>query len=1156
VLEPENSYNTDFDSPSYYNTLDNQFEIVDVGNTLTNVYPWKSWSDNYSYSVSSISINNPGMGYTQVPTLIISKPDLSNGVTATAVAYVASNKVSLVRIINSGTGYTKTPTVSISGGGLVTTTATFYAQLGNNNIRKNAVTIKFDRISTVDQIGDIQVTDQFVCNGSQNEFVLNWLTQPDKQKINITLDSNLVLISDYTVVYYTKLFNGYNKQYSKIVFLNYIPKFDQILTVIYEKNVELMTGIERLSHFTKLTDFSTVTSGLVYPQTTLKGVPFGHTSAWSEPYPNYDTFTWDDDVSNYTTAIVTANSNDTGFSPRGPLPGGTSVKVQSTKGISLYQYANVISHSVPRFNTSTLMVMDVSTDTVWLNAQVLPGDDLVPGDVIEFWNNDSNFSVLDSIVQGGSWSTSTNSSIMNIIGIDPNDVSHDTTTGLYYLGGIDTSNVIVDGDGYYTENTGYTPEELISGTATDSLGINVYTKDLIGAPTIYSSSVPILPGIRTIIPLKLLPPNADSITVNFNNILFTYDPNTDTSEPNNFSIDWINSNLIIPSQSVGGLLGYTIITIGGNEYIDTEYLTVKGYTSLQISSLAAVTTVKSVYVSLNGIGLSTATSIISPYYSFGPVSQDNRRASVKIYNLTTTTLYEAQAWFFASPYKHFNEIREQSFIISSVSTPNNLTLSQSPGTLGPPEANIVVEVVNSKGTSILQSPDIKYYEISDPAQTFPVPTQYIYTTVSSTTNAGESTIPISSTANIRLYSLITNQSNISSVATNTNVVAIGVDTITLSAPTLKTFNSGDILKFQLNTDQNFKVYRNGLELDFGFDYYFEVDNQLLGFIPGSVYTGDVIAIVSHVGGPLYDYYVDGDQLIIVANTPNITEFPSTIRAITYTNQDSMLIRKDTLDGNASGRYCMSRAVTNDNYVWVSVDGTSLINKVDFVVLEDQVTVQLSQQFADVSVQRVTITSLSSSPLATNVLGYRISIDMFNNTQFKRLSAQNTTYLTQPLRFNDTEIYVADAGVLSQPLVSKKIPGVVIIAGERIEFFRMTNNTLSQLRRSTLGTSPNFYSGINTKVIDQGIGQTIPYAEKIYKQSYLNLGTNNVYVISKTPQSIYYEKAMIAVSNTTTAVLQSKTYYNNLDYVQVNVNGQPIDQTTSTYTVISNLGGGN
>ena len=166
--------------------------------------------------------------------------------------------------------------------------------------------------------------------------------------------------------------------------------------------------------------------------------------------------------------------------------------------------------------------------------------------------------------------------------------------------------------------------------------------------------------------------------------------------------------------------------------------------------------------------------------------------------------------------------------------------------------------------------------------------------------------------------------------------------------------------------------------------------------------------------------------------------------------------------------------------------------------------------------------------------------MFNRTHYKRLSKENTTYLTQPLNFYDTEIYVADSDVLTPPLVAKHIPGVVIIDGERIEFFKMDKNVLRQLRRSTLGTAPSFFSDIGTKVIDQSPDQTIPFNDTIKNQYHyttstvnatvLNTSTNlYTFVISTTSYfttstDLNLESNGITLSTSTTAVDQVQVFY--------------------------------
>lgn len=68
-------------------------------------------------SVGVIGIVNKGSSYTSAPAVIISAPNQTNGVQATAIATITANAVSSVFITEAGTGYTSAPTVTFNGGG-------------------------------------------------------------------------------------------------------------------------------------------------------------------------------------------------------------------------------------------------------------------------------------------------------------------------------------------------------------------------------------------------------------------------------------------------------------------------------------------------------------------------------------------------------------------------------------------------------------------------------------------------------------------------------------------------------------------------------------------------------------------------------------------------------------------------------------------------------------------------------------------------------------------------------------------------------------------------------------------------------------------------------------------------------------------------------
>jgi hypothetical protein len=65
--------------------------------------------------ITNIGITNPGSGYTQPPLVTISAPNQTNGVQATAIAFIsnAAGTITNITINNAGTGFTSFPTLTI-----------------------------------------------------------------------------------------------------------------------------------------------------------------------------------------------------------------------------------------------------------------------------------------------------------------------------------------------------------------------------------------------------------------------------------------------------------------------------------------------------------------------------------------------------------------------------------------------------------------------------------------------------------------------------------------------------------------------------------------------------------------------------------------------------------------------------------------------------------------------------------------------------------------------------------------------------------------------------------------------------------------------------------------------------------------------------------
>ena len=106
-------------------------------------------TDYYS-SVASITIVQPGVGYTSAPTVVIEAPDGPGGVTATATATVdvTTGQVAGITMDTNGSGYTKVPLVSFTGGG-----ATIQAE-GRVNLQTN-LNIELGSLRDKPQTGSI-----------------------------------------------------------------------------------------------------------------------------------------------------------------------------------------------------------------------------------------------------------------------------------------------------------------------------------------------------------------------------------------------------------------------------------------------------------------------------------------------------------------------------------------------------------------------------------------------------------------------------------------------------------------------------------------------------------------------------------------------------------------------------------------------------------------------------------------------------------------------------------------------------------------------------------------------------------------------------------------------------------------------------------------
>lgn len=282
-----------------------------------------------------------------------------------------------------------------------------------------------------------------------------------------------------------------------------------------------------------------------------------------------------------------------------------------------------------------------------------------------------------------------------------------------------------------------------------------------------------------------------------------------------------------------------------------------------------------------------------------------------------------------------------------------------------------------------------------------------------------------------------------------------------------------------------EVYQNGKKLVKGIDYQISNPPDRLVITAGVLSTGDALAVVVLYG---HEYYISNGTLTLnnVSRTAN-----DTMKVITFTNHNAAAIRKEKFAANRSGKYIMDRAVSDVAYVWVEYNGTPLTADVDYIVDKDLKTVKLRKGIYQAKTDKVVVMSLTDKSY-DGATGYRMFTDILGRTSYKRLSAKNTTRLAQPLVATDTKIYVEDASALAMPNAQNNLPGIVYIAGERIEFFSVQGNVLSQLRRGTLGTGLLDGLPTGTLVIDQSSLQNLPTKETIVSTSTILVNATNVY----------------------------------------------------------------
>ena len=191
--------------------------------------------------------------------------------------------------------------------------------------------------------------------------------------------------------------------------------------------------------------------------------------------------------------------------------------------------------------------------------------------------------------------------------------------------------------------------------------------------------------------------------------------------------------------------------------------------------------------------------------------------------------------------------------------------------------------------------------------------------------------------------------------------------------------------------------------------------------------------------------------------------------------------KDIWGGNSTNSYQFTNTPLDFTSIQVYLNGAMLSWVWDYTVelVAQDFVLNLAKRFnltgSDV-IEAYYPIALPSRP----AVAFRNFTNIYNETQYQRLSNQARTVLSKELKWDDTEIYVADGTVLLEP--TDKRPGVIWLEGERIEYFDKApsaasnypaQHVLRKFNRGTLGTP----TGVSDKFLSEhwsGTGDGILY----------------------------------------------------------------------------------
>ena len=1007
---------TDFDLPPAYSTIDNQILPINSnsGGEL-DVYPWKWWKDNNSFSVVAISVTASGSNYSSVPKVSIE----GDGTGTSATAFISNGRVVSIQVNNPGTGYTKAPTVLLVGGnGTSQDIALASAVIGDSKIRALRLGIKFDRITKDGVYNTFTRSEQFVASGSSSVFDLKYPPTRDKSKITVILNDEIVLKNEYSISLYKTTVDSVELLKGKLIF-NQAPALRSSVSISYEINDDILDSVNRINRYyspdagMRSKDLNQLMTGIDFGGVKIQGTTFDVTGGW-DALPWF-TDTWDSVEANSDYYVIVDGSTTDVVLPFTPVEGQRINVYLKRAGFSRDRDILNLQYEVEIPEQPTIRIDDPNFDENWdstfatnPNAQMptFIGDGstrVIPvgiyiqtnaGDTLIFRPEESDGSVtitdptiLDTLISGGVL----------------------TNTGGAYstANGITAEEISIDGGQFINPDQVPAPEEIIPGQVLDSLSITVFDAPSTGTAPI-QNKITVSDGSTRNFDIGLRIFEASSVIVYVDKIKQQIGVHYD--------IDYVNNQIQFVTEPVeNSYIEIFSVGVGGLAIRDYQEFIADGETNLFLTD-ASFQETSQVLVTVNGIVADVefisseefVDSIGRTLVRFG--NNPDRASVIKIICLGGGTDTDSAGY---SIIRINQQTATYDGSTRNFALDNFVSLAR-----GSAESSVIVEV---NGLAL----------------------------------AGVDTEVI-------IYD-----------GTN-NTILLGRDPEKLAGAILPS---------------NIQVFVNQELQTFIQDYDYDGVAKELIINEANLSLGDRIKIEVDLDS---EYTFVNNDLIINPSVAMVEDDEITITW--FSEYPTMDIIQDEYTGGQTA-YKLRAVPLDISYVWVYKNGIRLTRDVDFKVSVPRGVVYLTTN-VDVdpydynnnhSTDKIKIVQFGSSVFKDPV-AYEIHKDMLNIYQYKRHSESDDVVLTKDFTYYDTVMYVSDTSGLTAPEVSRNLPGIVLINGERISYFEKTATTLSKLRRGIFGTSIPENHSIESRIVDCGPQESIPYTESQERTDFVGDGS--------------------------------------------------------------------